>query len=512
MKQTKHKILSVFLSLCMIISCMVGMTVTASALPPISGECGAEGNNVTWEYNSTSKTLTISGTGAMKDFNSAPDWSTYRPNIEKIDIDSGVTSIGKDAFTNCSSLTSVDIPNSVTSIGNSAFSSCSSLTSVTIPEGVKSIGNGAFFLCTALTSVDIPSTVTSIGNNAFRECTALTSVDIPSSVTSIGQDAFNKCASLTSVTIPDSVTSIGGAAFYYCSSLESMTIPSSVTSIGSSTFDSCSSLTSVTIPGSVTSIGFGAFRSCTVLTSVTIPGSVTSIGKETFYDCSNLATVTFERVSETDAIAGKTLAIGEDAFNGTKSGAKVAYGTGDTVLYDNDTPITTETLLTAIQDKTLTWKAPSAKAWTNGNVIAILDGTKLTVAKKSAEQPGAMENNGWTAVGTADDWDDIAVNITELEIQNGVTSIGQGAFINCTNLTSVTIPSSVTSIGLGAFNNCTSLTSVTIPNSVTSIGDYAFKSCEKLATVTFEPRSTEQQTQHYRYKVVLSMKPRTTQK
>ena len=156
-----------------------------------------------------------------------------------------VTSIGQEAFYNCSGLTSVTIPNSVTSIGESAFDHCSSLTSVTIPNSVTNIGNHAFSGCKGLTSVTIPNSVTSIGNWAFSYCYCLTSVTIPNSVTSIGYYAFSYSAGLTSVTIGNSVKSIGDGAFYYCSGLTSVTIPNSVKSIGEWTFSYCSELLDV---------------------------------------------------------------------------------------------------------------------------------------------------------------------------------------------------------------------------------------------------------------------------
>ena len=129
------------------------------------------------------------------------------------------TSIGANAFTECSGLTSIDIPNSVTSIGDRAFYECESLTSIGIPSGVTSIGDGAFWWCKSLTSIDIPSGVTSIGESTFESCMSLTSIVIPNSVTSIGNQAFAYCSSLTNINIPDSITSIDDCAFYQCDSL-----------------------------------------------------------------------------------------------------------------------------------------------------------------------------------------------------------------------------------------------------------------------------------------------------
>ena len=130
-----------------------------------------------------------------------------------------VTSIGDEAFYDCTSLTNVIIPGGVTNIGDYAFDYCASLSSVTIGTNVISIGVGAFFGCSSLASVTIPNSVTSIGDYAFNLCTGLTNVTMGANVTSIRAGAFYNCTSLTSVTIPNSVTSIGGQAFAWCSGL-----------------------------------------------------------------------------------------------------------------------------------------------------------------------------------------------------------------------------------------------------------------------------------------------------
>ena len=260
----------------------------ALANAPTSGTCG---ENATWTLSGD--TLTISGTGEMKNWAGISDytpWYSSHNSIKTVIIQAGITSIGDHAFDSCYYLTSVTIPNSVTSIGKDAFSCCYNLTSVTIPNSVTSIGDDAFDQCSSLTSVTIPNSVTFIGDGVFYYCYRLRSVTISNSVTSIGNLAFAHCRSLTSVTIPDSVTSIGEDAFYYCRSLTSVTIPNRVTSIGVSAF-SCCSLTSVTIPSSVTSIKRGTFEYCRDLASITIPNSVTSIEGWAFLECSSLTDV-----------------------------------------------------------------------------------------------------------------------------------------------------------------------------------------------------------------------------
>ena len=218
-----------------------------------------------------------------------------------------VSSIGVEAFYNCTSLTSVTIPNSVTSIGSSALSGCSNLKSVNYNgtkaqwKSISGYGNVSQIIkCTdgiyansntiIIDSVkyrlndDYTAEVISYsgtpGNITILE--SVTYEGLTFKVTSIGSSAFSNCTSLKSATIPDSVASIGDSAFSGCTSLTSVTIPNSVESIGDNAFQNCSSLTSATIGNNVTSIGSSAFFGCSKLKKIEIPDSVTYIGSKAF--------------------------------------------------------------------------------------------------------------------------------------------------------------------------------------------------------------------------------------
>ena len=263
-----------------------GNKTPTPSTPQTNKNSGTCGNSLKWEYKNG--TLSISGKGAMYDYNQNAPWASYTGSISKVVIGNTVTTIGDMAFAGCSSLTSVSIPGSVTSIGESAFYGCKSLTSIAIPYSVTSLGGGAFGSCESLRTVTISGSISAIESSTFYDCYSLTSITIPGSVTSIKSYAFASCDSLASVTMSGSVTTIGEGAFSDCVSLTSLAIPDSVTSIGAKAFNRCAKLTSVTIPDSVTSIGESAFSECQSLESVTIPGSVSSTGKNVFYKCISL--------------------------------------------------------------------------------------------------------------------------------------------------------------------------------------------------------------------------------
>ena len=213
----------------------------------------------------------------------------------------------------------------------------------------------------------------------------------------------------------------------------------SVTSIGEIAFYWCSGLTSVTIPNSVTSIEWGAFCRCSGLTSVTIPNSVTSIGRETFYDCSALTSVT---------IPNSVTSIGEGAFSGC-SGL---------------TSVTIPNSVTSIGE------------------LAFYGCSGLTsVSVDAGNTVYDSRDNCNAIIETASNT--LITGCKSTIIPNSVTSIGNGAFYDCSGLTSVTISNSVTSIGYQAFYGCSKLISVTIGSGIKYIGISAFATCKELTDV-----------------------------
>jgi len=390
----KKRLLSILLAAVMVLT-MLPLGLVETAWAASSGTCG---DKLTWSL-SDDGTLTISGTGDMADYayysddygemtwSNAP-WYGVRSQVKNIVIESGVTSIGKNAFYRCTELTKVTISDSVVRIGDYAFRSCYSLTGVKIPDNVTSVAYAVFYWCRALTSVTIPDSVTSIGDYAFFSCSSLKNVTIPDSVTQIGRGAFAGCTSLTAVTIPRSVTSIAegtfsssgtsvnvaaenkyysseegalydkekttllhsgsltkdafiipgsvrriaASAFYDNRALKRITIPTNVTSIGDYAFFQCEALMGVAIPNSVTTIGDYAFSNCGTLTSVTIPNGVTSIGQCAFGGCRSLDSVTISKsvTSIRKNAFGACPSLSDVYYAGTASDwAKITIGDGN---------------------------------------------------------------------------------------------------------------------------------------------------------------------------------------
>jgi uncharacterized protein (TIGR02145 family) len=272
----------------MVMLSAVAVAMLVGSVSAQTWNCGQYGDNVTATKNGG--TLTISGRGAMKDYDGkaleSRPWHESRGTISKIVINDGVATIGAYAFYEFVEITSIPIPNSITSIGQYAIGGCVNMMSIDVASGNSqySSENGVLFSKDKTTLIyyprskqgaySIPNGVVNIGDatfgsSAFSGSKKLTSITIPNSVRSITNSAFNQCNALTSVNFGDGVTSIGDEAFQVCTGLTSVTIPNSVNSIGKSAFQECSGLTSVTIGSNVAVIKEWAFAYCPNLKTIT---------------------------------------------------------------------------------------------------------------------------------------------------------------------------------------------------------------------------------------------------
>ena len=358
-------------------------------------------------------------------------------SLTSVTIPESVTSIGNYAFGGCSDLTGItvnekntkysndecgvlfdkdktalirypigntatkyEIPSSVTSIGRAAFENCSSLASVTIPEGVTSIGYEAFYGCSSLTSVAIPTSVVNIGSFAFDGCTNLKSVYItdlaawceikfnvkPDLISYFrnnhsanplynGADLYINGEKAANIEIPMGVTNIGDSAFYHCSSLTTVTIPKGVTNIGDSAFSNCSSLMSVTIPTSVTSIGSSCFSGSGLkdIYYTGVKSQFVRINIGTNNSTFNQATVHYQGVAVTGVSLNRTSL---------------------TLMQGESAQLIATVLPANASDKTVTWSV------TNPTVASVAEGVVSALNAGTTEIKVTTADGGFTAVCT----------------------------------------------------------------------------------------------------------------
>jgi len=275
-----------------------------------SGDFGVN-NCLHWEVSTgvlSGKTLTISGTGAMPDFNFpegnlAPWWNyealgmltsfgnfKLEGELKKVVIKDGVTNVSNYALFFLPAATQVTLPESVTSIGRYGIALCSKLTGMSIPKGVTEIGD--FGLAgDGLTAITLPDGLQTLGRGAFDACASISGTTLPAAITAVPDKCFNDCTKLLTVDYKGEVTAIGERAFEGCKSLTKAPIPAAVTALGNSAFNGCVALTDVTLPGGVTAVPEDCFRGCTALKDMKLPGTVTSVGHNAFTGCKALKDV-----------------------------------------------------------------------------------------------------------------------------------------------------------------------------------------------------------------------------
>ena len=388
---------------------LLALCIGASAAGT-SGKCGP---SAYWSFDSSTGTLTISGSGAMEDYeygNEFP-WMDYRNSIQTIVIGDQITQIGRNAFpwTACST---IQFGKSVRSIGAKAFSGCRNLNGdLTLPDSVQIVGDRAFSGCTGLNgTLTLGSSLQTIGAGAFHYCPFSGDLVIPDNVTSIGDSAFYISDYLRpetqgTLTLGKNLRTIGKAAFSGCAFTGSLTIPEGVTEIANGTFSSSRSngmfTGTLTLPSTLKTIGASAFSYTDFSGELLIPDGVTSIGANAFKEC--------------------------DGFGG----------------------------LLPLPDSVKTvgeWAFYLCKGFT---------GLKLSAGLTKIEKLSFAHMYGLR---------------TEVVIPEGVTEIGESAF-SCSYMPSVRLPSTLKKIEKQAFMYAHNLTKITLPDGLETIGDEAFSGC-----------------------------------
>ena len=432
---------------------LLALCIGASAAGT-SGKCGP---SAYWSFDSSTGTLTISGSGAMNDYEYGNDypWMDYRDSIQTIVIGDQITQIGRYAFTGTACST-IKFGKNVRSIGERAFLECRNLNGdLTLPDSVQIVGNNAFSECTGLTgTLTLGNGLQTIGFNAFYDCPFSGDLVIPDSVTMIGIQAFY-CRpyylpeTQGTLTLGKNLRTIGESAFCESRYTGSLTIPDSVVEIGERAFCDCGNLNgTLTLGKNLRMIGKEAFSGCAFTGSLTIPEGITEIADGTFsflYQSSGMFTgkLTLPSTLKT---------IGASAFSYTDF-------SGELLIPDGVTSIGANAFkecdgfggLLSLPDSVKT-VGESAFYLCEG-----FTGLKLSAGLTKIERYSFAHMYGLK---------------TKVVIPEGVTEIGESAF-SCSDMPSVRFPSTLKKIGKQAFQFA-GLTKITLPNGLETIGDEAF--------------------------------------
>lgn len=428
----------------------------------LGGYCGAEGHeeDVIWTYDPDEGTLSISGTGAMADYNTSDNrapWYDLRSNLTKLVIEEGVTTIGANAFYAPYSFAEISFPASLEESKSASFATINGPTrvnyagtlaqwcdikynalsstpmnygtpafyangtqitgTVTVPEGVDII-KGYTLINLGITNLYLPSTLDSIGSNAFDKNTgSLTNIYYAGS-------AANWCGvRVASSTSHPLYVAKERNPQLYCEGVKP---------------------TSVVVPAGVKSLNDYHFYNCQELTSVTISEDITAIGANTFKNCSQLATI---------------------VWNATK--CSNFSGTSNAPFYNVRSQITSITFGSSVK------RIPGYLCYGMNNA-----------SLKSISIPNSVDTIGNYAFKACSKLEEI-----NFGAESSLTSLGSNAFENDSSLTNVVLPSKLREIKSSTFNSCNKLESITIPDSVkqmaTSSTTTIFNGCTALRTINW---------------------------
>lgn len=399
----------------------------------------------------------------------------------------------------------------VTEIGNYAFQGNTTITEIVLPEGIKTIGADCFERMTKLTKVNIPQTVESIfrfessGNGITqnesnyqgglliidncllkvkKELTG--QVDVPEGTRLVAGYAFSGCKEITRISLPETVTEVGPYAFESCKKLGEINLPKGLKVIHKGTFNSCETLgtSTLTLPENLQEIEDFSFWKTVRLTELRFPEGLRKIGDQAFWQSGLKRIWLPASIESLGAWAFADLTVLEEVHLAAPDPSAITLGNG---VFDSAP--TGAKLYVPYGSRTLYQSAPQWSAFTIEEDNPCIDGFyyvldqwnhTATLTYETYEEDGAYNHTNYSRLNTTE-W-----TISAQVVQDGqvyaVTAIGDYAFAN-TNVEQINLPEGIESIGTSAFDGNGSLKEVILPSTLTSIGQFAFYECRSLRVI-----------------------------
>ena len=496
---------------------MLLTVVLCVACPASAYDCMVDG--IYYNLDDSNKTAMVTYESSYK--NSYVGNITIPENIAYNGAIYSITSIGDEAFSGCSGLTSVTIPNSVTSIGDEAFFCCTGLHSLTIGTGVLSIGRKAIGYYTDSNSsgahpvkkviwlpntppegyTDVKSVVNYVANDLYtglpsnnkyeyKYLSSLFEVDgiryVPVSPSERTCDAIDCTYSPehTDISLCKNVSYKGVSMTlkdikpYTCYNNTHITkvLVNYDGNIGDYAFSDCSAITSADI----TAESIGTAFSCSATKNDAIFNiSANTIGGWAFSGCSAIISAVITAKSIGDYAFSDSATKNDAIFNISANTIGVCAFSGCSAITSAD--ITAESIGISAFSGSATKNDAIFKISANTIEVNAFSGcSKMTKATLGE----SMISIGGSAFSRCE-------SLEGITIPNSVESIGENTFKYCSALSYARIGSGIKAISSCTFDGCSSLPSITIPKNVTEIGNYAFDGCKSLADVYIEDREDE---------------------
>lgn len=418
-----------------------------------------------FSYCSSIKTLDLPKT--LKTIGSSA--FSYCASLENIEIPDGVTQLLNNTFYSCRALNTVKLPEALHEIGDYTFSDCRSLNNINL-SNIETIGKNAFSSCTKLTTVTFSENIKYIQDSAFSFCTSLSSINLPEALTFIDENAFNNTAyySRSSNWYNDCLY-IGNYLIKYKSNVyDKNKLKSDTYGIADKAFLSCKEIASISFPDNVRVLGKELFSFSThkeTLVKFYIPKSVKKIGtspfellrcrgSEIYYDGSLEEWVAVEKNGPIFKMALYTYSCKHPETEGY-----VAFK-----IKDKNSE---EYKIVTINDVN-ELRAEKINAYSFAN-CSQLSGDLII-----SEDIKQIDENSFSACN----------NIKNIAFRDGITSIASKAFYDCDSVEKIILPNTVHKINSSTFENCDALKNVVLGNKTETIERSAFESCPELITIT----------------------------